>query len=205
PEWVTSALALLLLLWLMFALNFLPRWGQYFLFLLNISFHHANPYIIHEPQQMANLMLLLQIFVFPEDAKRNVDPRLTRLLQLWLGVYYLLAGLKKIPMEIWQDGTAVAALIQWSPFLKEGWLTDLILSQADWLSPFLTWTVLGWEILFLPLTLSRYRAVALWLGIFVHTGIWFCMEVGSFSFMMMVWYSLCFPLRDFLFRAPMKR
>ena len=48
-----------------FVLGGLNRKGLALLFFLQISFHQANPLIIHEPQQLANLFLLMFFFMSP--------------------------------------------------------------------------------------------------------------------------------------------
>ncbi|OYZ18101.1 MAG: hypothetical protein B7Y39_14130 [Bdellovibrio sp. 28-41-41] len=197
PVIIQVFLGMTIVIWGLFALDKLNRWGQVLLFFLNVSIHNANPYIIHEPQQMVNLLLMIQIFFLPSSAKQPVDKNILQILSVFLGVYYLLAGLKKLPDALWLHGQALEILLLWPPFFK-GNLFTLFLKNNSYLLVFTNYLVLVFELLFLPLLFSRLRRWLFLLGLLIHLGISASMEVGTFSWIMLCWYLLVFPVEAYV-------
>lgn len=176
---VTLGLALLL------ALGKLSRPWLALLFVLNLSFHHANPYIIHEPQQITNLLLLLFVLFLPIKKNVPADPFIVKTIIVCLGVYYFVAGVKKLPDPAWIHGHAVGELLSWSGLARGQWGGSL--SHYVWLNKLITYSSLAFELTFIFVCLSRWRRAWLCFAVFFHLGIFLFMEVGSFSAIMLVW------------------
>jgi hypothetical protein len=93
---------------------------------------------------------------------------------------YFTAGLSKIPGEVWQEGTALYYILGTerfgSPFLYP------IIKNA-YMTSFLTYSVLLFQIGFPFMLLSKYKFSLLWaiLGIFIHLGIAIFMGLWLFS------------------------
>lgn len=184
-------------LWSLFAFDLLNRKLQILLFIFSLSLHNANPYIIHEPQQIANLLLFIQIFFLPADAKTFIDKKIILILTIALGVYYLTAGLKKMPDPLWQNGDALGFIISWPPFSNFSTIVNEI-TNHKFLMQFLNWFTLIFEISFLPLLFTRWRDGLFFIGFLFHLGIFLAMEVGTFSYIMLSWYALVFPIDKYI-------
>ena len=167
----------------------LNRWLVFFLFLLNLVFHHACPFIIHEPQQLMSLFLLLFVFFLPPQNCEKADPWIVKALVLALGIYYMTAGVKKMLDPHWLSGQALGELLRWEGLARSNALVAF-LKQQDFLSKTLNYVTLGFELCFLPLVFTRAWKVLLVVGIGFHLMIAATMEVGTFSAIMMVWYLL---------------
>ena len=110
PAWSIGAWSLAFAGWIFLGLGLLPKPGQVLMLLVQVSLHGANPLIIHEPQQIANFLLLVSI-VWPSKVSHPAVPGLRRVMVFALSSYYLLAGLKKLPDPGWLRGDALAALL----------------------------------------------------------------------------------------------
>lgn len=84
---------------------------------------------------------------------------------------YTFSGATKLVSPSWLDGTAVERVLT-NPLARPTLLRDFVLSLPRVVLQTLTWTLLAWEILFLPLALSRRLRPLLWLGMLgMHGGI----------------------------------
>ncbi len=171
------------------------------LFFMTLCFQMANPMVIHEPQQLLQLLLLL-LWVLPYEKHYCLKPspgfdsyeymrekwgrRCVYALQAFLAYYYLLAGIKKLPDPLWRSGEAVGVLLS-SPYLgRSNFL-------VDWLtgSPFLkltTYSVLVFELLFVALVFTKHRVYLFWMGVLFHFSIFIFMDVGLFWAALLMWY-----------------
>jgi hypothetical protein len=203
PAWLLSFFALLIVLIVCFMIGWHPRRILLPLWLLHLGFHHANPLIIHEPQQLANLFLLCGFFL-PIDAPPAFSQRRGRYpawsppkdaqavattLTWFLGIYYFVSALKKLPDPLWRSGAAMHALLQWPALAKPTPLTSAILSMPL-LSTALTYATLAFELGFVFLVFTRARPLLILAGVLFHALISATMEVGGFAQVMMVWYAL---------------
>lgn len=155
--------------------------------LLQISFHNANPLIIHEPQQILNFLLASFLFL-PLDDETEPSQGVLTLLLGFLGVYYLAAGVKKLPDPMWWSGEAFGAYLRWEALGKENALTQFILWSG--LDRVLGWFALVYELLFLVLCWTRARAALFVTAVVFHLGIWLCLDVGHFGLVMIAWCTL---------------
>ena len=216
-----NPIAIQLMLWLVvsalvaFGLGVYPRIALAICLPLHLSFHHANPLIIHEPQQIANLLLLLFIVLpcdsgwraaeWPKRRRVALDPRTLTWLVAYLGIYYLLAGAKKLADPLWRSGEALWFLMQWPPFYVDSPVSGWLVAHPG-LCRWLTWGTLAFEITFLPAAFSRIRPLLVPVGAIFHAGILMTLEVGSFPFVLAPWYALLLDgrTRDAL-AAPFRR
>lgn len=191
-DWSAFFVAAALLGWVIFGAGYLPRWGKIVLLLVQLSIHHANPLIIHEPQQIANFLLIVAI-VWPDTPSPKDGRQLRLVMTAALASYYLLAGLKKLPDPAWWNGEAIHQLLQWPPLAKEGAITDFLV-QSPGLARVGTWASLLFELSFAPLAFSRFKKWLIPAGAAFHLMIYLTLEVGTFSLVMAPWY--CFLLDE---------
>jgi hypothetical protein len=167
----------------------LGRLGVLTLFLIHVSFHNANPLIIHEPSQILSLFLICLLVFLPLQDTDEFDPFIVRTLVIALGVYYLFAGLKKLPDPLWRSGEALGLLLAWDG-LRSPTAVNRVLVSNPAVTRLLDFGTLAFELFFLPLALTRARPWLLVLGITFHLLIASVMNVGTFSAIMLVWYTL---------------
>jgi hypothetical protein len=191
---------LLFFLFISFSLGVLPKWLLPLLFVFQLSFHNANPLIIHEPHQLGNLFLLFFFFlplhsapilktklIFQSNDK-VYDHKLFILLIFFLGLYYFVVGVKKLPDPYWIKGEAINQILSFPYFKKDNWINSLLV-KSTYLSSFLNYFSLVFEIGFIFLVFTRFRPVLIVLGFLFHLGIELTMDVGGFSQIMWVWYT----------------
>lgn len=169
-----------------------PRIFHCLAFIGHISLHLANPFIIHEPQQLNNLLLILMFFLplsgeEGNNTNKNVANMLT-MMKIYIGVYYCFAALKKVPDHHWLDGSAVGLICSWTYLAKNNFLNQIC--QNHYVSIFLTYFTLFFELSFLPLSFSKYRKYLIVCGFLLHTGIGLTLNVGLFFWSMVMWYPL---------------
>ena len=208
PAPLLAALAALLVLLGLFTVGIQPKRLLIPLWLLHLSFHHANPLIIHEPQQLANLFLLCCFFLpidsgpallsaadpTPLARRQEQAAPIIRLLLIALAVYYAVSGLKKLPDPLWRSGSALWYLLQWPPFGKPNAVTALLLAHPT-LAVVFTYGTLAFELSVPFLLFTRRRPLLLLAGVVFHGLIALTMEVGGFMPIMLVWYALALDAR----------
>ena len=194
---------LTIVLYFCYAIGFYARIAQLLLIPLQLGFHNANPFINHEPQQLNNLLLLL-LAVAPIEERWTIrkirlpsflsrtsgkqDLYILLLMQVYFGVYYFFAGLKKLPDPNWLNGMAVAKLTAWDLLGRENFLTAIC--QNKWVSTFLTFFTLVFEMGFLAISFTRLKRFLIPLGLSFHLGISLSLDIGMFFWSMMMWYPL---------------
>ena len=110
-----------------------------------------------------------------------------RLMRFQVAVIYLNTGLWKIFSPVWRDGSAVHYVLNQNVFQR--FAADRLPASLDWIGTVLTYTTLVWEIAFAGMILFRpTRALALGVGILIHLGMLFSIDVGLFSLMMLASY-----------------
>jgi len=168
--------------WILLGAGRLSKVGQVVLLGLQLTLHHANPLIIHEPQQIANFLLVVSL-VWPS---RSDDPQLPALRCLMIGVvssYYFLAGVKKLMDPEWLRGDALQLLLLWAPLARSNFLVKALLG-APWLLKLGTWGALIFEIGFPFVAWSRWRRTLIPAALVFHACIWMTLEVGTFGLIM---------------------
>ncbi len=113
-----------------------------------------------------------------------------RLVQVQVGIVYLVAGFWKVMGRPWWDGSALYYALDNATFSRFG------VPHAPWLHWFyvpLTVSVAWWEFLFpLLVSLRRTRVPALLFGVMLHVFILVAMNIGVFPVIMLACYPAFF-------------
>lgn len=164
----------------------LSRWGLFTLYTLLVSFWNANPYVIHEPHQIHSFFILT-LFFWPLSDEKKVDPFIRYILCFFLGLYYFVAGLKKLPDPNWISGDALLHILNWQAVSFH----SLKYSDNVFITIFFklaNWSVLFFEMTFFILVMTKWRRYILILGTIFHLTIKLFLDVGPFAEIMLVWY-----------------
>ena len=109
-----------------------------------------------------------------------------RLIRFQLGLVYLNSGIWKLFNEQWRDGSAIHYVMNSNVYRR--FPVD-VPAGLDWVTSLLTYSVLAWELAFVPLLLVRpLRRYALIGGIVMHLGMAATIEVGPFPWVMLASY-----------------
>jgi hypothetical protein len=119
-----------------------------------------------------------------DDAALPIWP--LRLVMFQVAVIYGCSGLWKFAYSVWRGGTAAHWAINLNSFHRFPWPLP---ADAAPLMAALTWFTLAFELLFPVLVwFRRTRPLALVLGVFLHLGLFFTLELGPFSLLMIASY-----------------
>lgn len=188
PAWAWLAWTGAMAGWAFLAADKLSKAGQLVLLALQLSLHHANPLIIHEPQQIANFLLVVSL-LWPSRPDHPQVPGLRRIMVMILCSYYLVAGLKKLPDARWWEGDALRLLLGWGPLARQNpWVARLL--ELPWLLKVGTWSTLLFELSFPLIALTRWRQFLIPVALLFHALIASTLEVGTFGLIMAAF--LCF-------------
>ena len=187
---LVAGLVTLLILVICFALGKLNRLGLLTLIAIHVSFHNINPLIIHEPQQLSNLFLVLFLLFLPIRNRQECDPKILQICIAFLAFYYFVAGVKKLPDPMWRSGEALRLILIWPGFQKQNWVNGWLATHPIFTSTF-SFATLAFELL-APLGIFIKRLRPFWMvaGLVFHTAIAVALEVGTFSAIMIASYAL---------------
>ncbi len=117
-----------------------------------------------------------------------------RLFQLQLCALYCSTGLSKLigPLSsTWYQGTSLHYALNDFVLAR---VASPLLPAPLWLTLPLTYLVLAWEVLFIPLVIWRpTRAAALTFGVVFHVLTFLLFEIGWFGFYVLTWYCAWIP------------
>ncbi len=190
-QWRWSLLALMFALLIMMFKGRLNRFGLFIYYIVNLAFYHWNPYIIHEPQPILNLFFL-SFFILPPNKKTPYEPNIKNILILFLGIYYFLSGIKKLPDPNFLNGTALESILTWPVMAKNLNFNTQLVKYMLWPIRLMNYLTLLFELTFIFFVYTRYRIFYILFGLFLHTMIYVMLDVGNLSFVMLVWYILLF-------------
>jgi hypothetical protein len=180
----------LYLLSLMLILGKLKRWQLVLFLFLLLNIFWQNPYILHESQPMAFIMLLSFLFL-PLKKSELLKPIYPRTLIIFLGIYYFFAAYKKLPDSNWRNGTAIWHLMQWQVLANSlkinNWFIETFPVEAF---KGLVYGVLVFEFTFLSLVFTRFKKYLITAGLTMHFLISAFLDIGSLGQLMIVWYAL---------------
>jgi hypothetical protein len=109
-----------------------------------------------------------------------------RLIRVQVGLVYLSSGLWKLFNEPWRDGSAVHYVLNNNAYQR---FRFQIPPGLDWLTTFLTYGVLFWEISFGLMVMYRpTRRIVLLVGVMMHLGMLTAIEIGPFGWVMLASY-----------------
>ena len=115
-----------------------------------------------------------------------------RFLQLEVAIGYVLSGWAKLQGKTWHDGTAVGLALRIED-LQRFAAPDWLFEQRILLN-LLTWGTLAFEVSFLMLVWSRrLRPWVLGVGVLIHLGIDIFLDIGFFSYAMLLAYVAFLP------------
>jgi len=135
----------------------------------------------------------------PDPATESIWP--LRLIRMQVAYIYLNTGLWKLLGDAWRDGSTIHYVLGLNGFQR----FPIDVPQAlQWILTLGTYLTLAWEIGFAVMVLLPWtRTLAIVMGIGVHLGLWFTLELGPFSPIMLASYiAFANPLRvpDFMSR-----
>lgn len=187
--WRWFLLAIMFVLLILFFKGVLNRLGLAVFYILNLSFYLWNPYIMHEPQPLTNLFFI-SFFFLPMRESDDYDPWITNILIVFLGLYYFLAGIKKLPDANFINGSAITYIISWPIMAKSLKLNLFLVKYFGWMITIFNYGTLVFELSFIFLVFTRWRIFLIFFGLLMHLLIYFTLEVGNLSFVMLCWYVL---------------
>ena len=188
-SWRWLLLGVMFCLLIMLYKGTLNRFGLLVYYLINLSFYVWNPFIIHEPQPIINLFFL-SFFFLPMNNKHSYDSWIKNILIIFLGIYYFLAGIKKLPDPNFIYGTALESIISWTAMAKNLSFNLYLVKHFLWIIRLMNYLTLVFEITFIFFVFTRFRIYLILFGLLLHSLIYMTLEVGNFSFVMMIWYIL---------------
>ncbi len=114
-----------------------------------------------------------------------------RLICVQIALVYLATGLWKLGSPEWQDGTALYYVLATNGFARLPALPGLHFTT---LLTLMTHLVLVWELGFAFMVVVPWaRALALYLGVALHLGMWLAMDLGPFPWVMLASYVAFIP------------
>ena len=141
PEALVFLYTVFLLTLVCFALGFFARLAHIGALLLALAFHHANPFIIHEPQQIGLLLLWVLLFVpyeshlvlrktpgfaWLEGTSQRYEQIVCAVCVGYISADYFFAGVKKLPDPAWIEGHALFDLLHWEPLRLDSSLARVL-------------------------------------------------------------------------------
>ena len=196
---LTGLLIFLLALILCYTIGLYAKWALVIFLPIHLGFHTANPFIIHEPQQLSNLLLILTL-LFPIEnkwalkTKSDIFPALKERekkmilfsLGCYLSLYYFFAGFKKIPDSSWLNGEAVHQLLSWPYLSRDNFFNEFFKNPK--LSPLLSYFTIFFELSFFLVAITKYRKLLIPIGVMFHLIIGLSLDIGLFFWSMISWY-----------------
>ena len=183
------------------------------LIFLNSQFHNLNPLIVHEPQQILNFLILclpllrsneytlFELFKVNNKKNTHTDSNLEiGILNLFLGFYYFLAGIKKLPIKTWSEGYGLTEILAWNgiarPWVEnyEIYFDNNSISKCLFIS---NYAIIAFELLFITIVFSRYKKILLPIGIVFHLINFILFDVGMFHLIMLSLYPVLFSKSNF--------
>jgi hypothetical protein len=109
-----------------------------------------------------------------------------RLLQFQVALIYVGSGVSKVLDPLWRDGTAVSYVVNNNVFHR---FPVSLPAVAEPVLTAATYVTLAWELGFgLMMLHPLTRRAALGLGVLLHLGMWSLLELGTFSWVMVISY-----------------
>lgn len=187
------------------ALGIRDRWAAVGLWYVGACFFGRNPLISNPSLPYIGWMLLAHACLPPDPfgswaARRRTDPRggwafpQPLLVAAWvlLAVAYSYSGYTKIVSPSWQDGTAMARVLE-NPLARPTFLREAMLSLPQPLLKAATWGALSFELLFAPLACIPVLRPWLW-GAMVgmHAGLVALIDFADLSLGMLFFHWFTF-------------
>ncbi|MGF1579489.1 MAG: HTTM domain-containing protein [Gemmataceae bacterium] len=197
----------------LFLVGWQTRLMNVWVWFLTLCFINRNPSLCNYADDAAAVLIFLLLFMptgraFSLDAylrrrtysADNLAPPMTsawpvRVLQIQLSMIYFTTGLAKLVPSAWDgtwwDGTSLHYVLNDTTMGRWSYAQ---LPLPFWFTALLTYIIVWWEALFIPLVIFKYtRYWALIFGILLHIGIYVTLDVGWFSWYMIAFYGAWIP------------
>ena len=197
PMFVQACLVVMLLQSVLLVLGCWSRFQMACVFVWLVSFQQRNPMILDCEDTVFRWFAFLMMFL-PLDHCWSLGRRISgkqslattehswalRLLQIQMAIIYLSAAWCKLQGETWRDGTALFYVSRLDDYFGRFWLPELLF-DTPWLVRLITWSVLAVELL-IPITIwwPRLRVPAMTVGLLMHLGIEYTMNLFLFQWIM---------------------
>ncbi len=182
---------------LLLTLGLFTRVSSAVLFVVLVSFHHRNLIILHSGDTLERVILFLMIFseagsAYSLDVWRKGGkivksaPWAQRLIQYQFTLSYVSTVLWKLDGASWIDGTAM----YYAANLQEFWRYPVpYIFEHLWILKLLTWLTLIVELALGTLIwVKAYRYRVIFLGVLLHLGIEYSMNIQLFEWLMLALY-----------------
>lgn len=201
-----------LLIALLFTIGLWTRLSAVGVWLCLLSLHNRNV-PIHNSGDVLMLVMAAYFALSPAGGACSLDrlgrilrgredvapppalPWAQRLMQLQVAAVYLSTSLSKLTGERWRDGTAVYYPLHLPDSVRfpVPWMD----AQHLWFIHILTYSAIGvelamWTLIWVP----RLRLSVLLLGVFLHLGIEYSLNIPLFSFIMITCYGIFLTQAD---------
>ena len=203
--WLTAFFVIFLLAALCMTLGLWTR-PSIFLVVLGLNaIHNRNPIVNTTGGDCVMLVMTIYLMLAPSDASCSLDrlwrvlkgregrnaPRIVpwaqRLMQVQLSLVYLCTSIGKLQGESWRNGTAIyypMHLPEFARFPTPNFISDNLI-----MINLITYSALGIEMALAALVwVPRMRLYVLALGVLLHMGIEYSLNIPLFSFLMIASY-----------------
>lgn len=207
--WVVTALiAIAACASIAFALGIRDRIAAVVIWYVLACLFGRNPLIANPSMPFVGWMLLAHALL-PRapygswDGRGRIDPRggwsfpapIFAAAWIVMAAGYTYSGWTKVVSPSWVDGTAMARVLD-NPLARPGFLRTSLLSLPPALLHVLTWSALGFELLFAPLALIRRARPVIWtLMLMMHIGLMMVIDFTDISFAMILLHLFTFDPR----------
>ncbi len=200
PTMAYAVMMSLTLLSLCFTLGWFRRTTAFLLWFGATALFHRNNLTANPSLAYVGLLLLLCTLIPPGESlkPRDVSPNweMPRMIPLcaWglLAVGYTFSGITKLESMSWQDGTAMARLLE-NPLARDSALRAATAALPDILLKILTWGSLALELLFLPLCWHPRTRPWVWLAMTgMHLGIVLLLDFADLTCGMLMIHAFTF-------------
>lgn len=199
---ITAAVAICLLV------GYHSKSAAFLSLLLNVSLQQRNMLILHQADALLSALLLWSLFVpigsrYAIDARRHEAPTShdpivstgTVGLFLQVALVYFSTFLFKIKLDLWRNGDALWVTLNIDTYVTT--IGQWLLAYPDLLRG-MTWSSLVIEaigplLLLSPVANERMRCLGIFLFLYLHIGIWFCLSIGLFQLLSVVAMFPFFP------------
>ncbi|WP_326982145.1 HTTM domain-containing protein [Chryseobacterium sp. MYb264] len=193
----------------LFMLGILQRFSVVLLSALLFLFKIRNIYILDGADNVISVILPFYLFIETQSLsskyeflKHKIYKRTSTIsnilsvyfsygIMIQICIVYFFSGLHKLEGKMWRDGTALYYILNsddFSPTKFNSFFTSSII-----LVKLSTWFTIIFQLLFsIFILIKKTRCITIFIGILLHTGIFFLMKIDNFSFIMISCYALFF-------------
>jgi hypothetical protein len=205
PVFVTAVVVAAAGLSVLLAVGYWDRAAAVALWYVWACLHGRMPLISNPGLPYVGWILLAHAFLPPAPygslaargrADKGKDWRMPEgiFLAAWIlmALGYSYSGFTKLVSPSWQDGTALARVLE-NPLARPGWARDALLALPAWVLRLATWGALAAELSFAPLALLRRLRPWLWgMTVLMHLGLIVLIDFADLSLGMLMLHLFTF-------------